>query len=161
MKPYRETHTLEGVLDAPIERAWALHANPEEMRSVFARILETEIVAGRPGEVGCVARSTMRTAKGRVGNTETEVIEADPPHRLTIRTVVRETPRITYESTRTFRPEGYHTLTSLIASAQTVPVPWFVRVALGLSRAKRAREFAAEFASETAEENAYYKASTV
>jgi uncharacterized protein YndB with AHSA1/START domain len=156
MKPYRETHTFEGVLDAPVERAWALHTNPDEMCSVFSRILQTEVVAGRPGEVGCLTRSIMQTLKGRIGTVESEIVDCLPPHALTVRTMVLEASRINQESTRTFERRGNHTHTTLSISAETVPLLWPAHLVLRLGRARRGRQTAAEFEAETAEENAYY-----
>ena len=156
MKPYRETHTFEGVLDAPIERVWALHTNPEEMCSVFPRIIETEIVSGQPGEKGCLLRSTMGDPSGRTRTVDTEFIDVHPPRSISTRTAVRRAPRMVYESTRTFERQGDRTPTTLTITAQTHPVLWFVRLLPRLTRAKRARETQKEFERETAEENAYY-----
>ncbi len=156
MKSYFETHTFEGVLDAPIERVWALHTNPEEMCSVFPRVIETEIVSGQPGEKGCLLRSTMGDPKGRTRTVDTEFVDVHPPRSISTRTVVRGSPRMIYESTRTFVRQGNLTPTTLTITAQTHPVLWFIRFLLGLTRAKRARETAKVFKRETAEENAYY-----
>ncbi|MBN2177637.1 MAG: SRPBCC family protein [Demequinaceae bacterium] len=156
MKPYTETHNFEGVLDAPIDTAWALHTNPDQMRSALSRILDMEVVAGTPGQKGCVTRSVQRDGKGQPRTLDTEIVEVHPPHSITVRVSVRKASRVTYESTRTFERQGNHTPTTLTITATTSPIPWVMRAIIGLGRSKRARETAAEFRTETAEENAYY-----
>jgi len=156
MKPYRETHEFEGMLDAPVERVWELHTNPEEMCSVFSRILQTEVLAGRPGEVGCLTRSIMQTLKGRTGTAESEITVSRPPHTLTVRTMVLEASRVNHESTWTFECRGNRTHAALTISAETTPILWPAHLVLKLSRAWRGRQTKAEFEAEMADENAYY-----
>lgn len=156
MKPYRETHVHEGVLEAPVERVWALHTDAEAMRSLSDRILAMDVIAGRMGEVGCLVSTTMRTPSGRVGTADSEVIEAEAGRRIVIRGVVREAPEVTLFSTWEFRPEGNRTHVTLSATVESQPAPGFAHLIVGFSRAKRERDSAVLFTQEIADENAYF-----
>jgi uncharacterized protein YndB with AHSA1/START domain len=157
VKRYRETHEHEGVVDAPIERVWALHTDAEAMCSLSDRVLAMDVVEGRMGEVGCLVSTTLRTPSGRVGTADSEVIEAEFGRRIVIRGVVREEPAVTLYSTWEFRPEGNRTHVALSATVESQPAPGLARLIVGFSREKRERESAVLFAQEIADENAYFK----
>ena len=160
MKPYRESHTNEALIEAPIERVWALHTNPDEMRAAFSRFLEVGVVAGQPGTVGCIVRATMRTPTGKVGTADSEILAVDPPRSMTTRTTVHGAPKVGMESTRLLAREVNRTRATLVTTAVTVPVSWLARTVLRMTKARRAREAALLFGIETAEENAYFARTT-
>lgn len=156
MKPYSETHTNEGVIDAPIEQVWALHTNADAMCEVFSRVVAMDVIKGRLGEVGCVARMTMRTPRGRVGTADAETIEAEPPRRIVTRTAVLEGAKTTLITTRTFTSEGNRTRTTLTATSETRPLLAVVRWMLRLTRKGRALLSTDMFEQDVADENVYH-----
>jgi len=162
MKPYRETHEFEGMLDAPVERVWELHTSPDQMCAVFSWILDAEIVAGRPGEKGCGYRMDVQSSKGRTRSVWFKVIDAHPPRSITVRSRVptwspfKRLRLVICESKRTLKRRRGRTFTTVLISTETIPVRWPVRLLLRLTRKGRASEAAAEFEKETAEENAFY-----
>jgi ligand-binding SRPBCC domain-containing protein len=156
MKPYRETHEQVGLIEAPIERVWALHTDVDAMRTLSDRVLAMDLVSGRMGEVGCKVTTTLRAPNGRLGTADSEVIEAEHGRRIATRAVVREAPKVILYSTWEFGREGNRTRVTLTATAETKPIPGLVRLVLRLTRAKRARDAAALFAQEIADESAYH-----
>ena len=157
MKPYRESHANEALIEAPIERVWALHTNPDEMRAAFSHFLALEIVAGQPGTVGCVVRATMRTPTGKVGTADSEIVAVDPPRSMTTwTTVVGASNMRGMESTRLLAGEGKRTRMTFVTTAETVPISWVARAVLRMTKGRRVRESAFTFGAETAEENAYF-----
>jgi uncharacterized protein YndB with AHSA1/START domain len=156
MKPYRETHEHEGLIEAPVERVWALHTDIDAMCTLSDRVIAMDLVSGRMGEVGCKVTTTLRAPNGRVGTADSEVIEVEPGRRIATRAVVREAPDVTLYTTWEFRREGNRTHVTLLATAETKPIPGFAHLALRLTRAKRARDAAVLFAQEIADENAYH-----
>jgi len=162
MKPYRETHEFEGMLDAPVERVWELHTSPEQMCSVFSWILNAEIVAGSPGEKGCGYRMDMRSNRGRARAVWFKVIDTRAPRSITVRSrIPTQSPFkrlrvVIQETTRTLKRRGRRTVTTVVISMETVPIRWLVRILLRATRKGRARKAATDFDKAIAEENAFY-----
>jgi hypothetical protein len=155
-KPYCETFSHDGVIDAPIEQVWALHTDAKRMLIAFDRLVAMEVVSGRMGKIGCVVRVTLRSPRERMETTDVETIEAKAPRRLTTRTVVRQGEAATLVSTRLFTPEGNRTRTSLLTASETEPVRWLTRCILRLTRQGRNLLSTATFEHDLADENTYH-----
>ncbi len=161
MKPYGETIHVEGVVEAPIERAWAFRLDPAAQVEAYSHRLEVTPVSGTKGEVGSVTRQVRLLDDGRTGTSMATVVEVDPPRRAVFDVQTIETPAVRMTSTYAFEPMGEATRLAVDVVALIARANWLRRLLLRWTRSRRRAEGYRVFAFELAEENAYHRAHMV